>query len=114
VVCTDCVAVMYAGRVAETGHTTQALAHPLHPYSEALIASIPQLDTRPHTLLRAIDGRPPDMAAPPPGCRFAPRCPRARDLCRTELPLLRDPRPSPVGAEHLAACHYPLLGEEDR
>ncbi|HWJ67164.1 MAG TPA: ABC transporter ATP-binding protein [Nocardioides sp.] len=111
---TDRVAVMYAGRVAETNRTAEVFAHPLHPYSEALLASIPQLDAPPHTWLRAIEGRPPNMAAPPPGCRFAPRCPRAQDVCRTELPELRDPRPAPDGSAHLAACHFPLLTEEDR
>ncbi len=116
---TDRVAVMYAGRVAETSRTSDVFGDPLHPYSEALIASIPKLDAAPHTLLRAIEGRPPNMAQPPPGCRFAPRCPRAADVCHTELPLLRDPRPSaaagPVvtGAEHLAACHFPLLTQEN-
>ncbi len=111
---TDRVAVMYAGRVAETTRTAEVFGEPLHPYSEALVASIPQLDAPPHTLLRAIEGRPPNMAAPPPGCRFAPRCAHAQDLCRTELPLLRDPRPVPGPVEHLAACHFPLLKEEVR
>ena len=108
---TDRVAVMYAGRVAETSRTAEVFSHPLHPYSEALLASIPQLEAPPHTRLRAIDGRPPDMAAPPPGCRFAPRCPRAEDRCRSELPLLRDPRPEPTAVDHRAACHFPLVQE---
>jgi peptide/nickel transport system ATP-binding protein len=111
---TDRVAVMYAGRVAETDRTAEVFAHPLHPYSDALLASIPRLDAAPHTWLRAIEGRPPDMAAPPPGCRFAPRCPRAQERCRTEMPLLRDPRPAPTDAPHLAACHFPLLTKEAR
>ena len=111
---TDRVAVMYAGRVAETTRTADVFDRPLHPYSEALIASIPQLEASPHTRLRAIDGRPPDMAAPPPGCRFAPRCPRAQDRCRDELPLLRAPRTAVTATEHQAACHFPLLTEEDR
>ena len=111
---TDRVAVMYAGRVAETNRTTEVFTQPLHPYSDALLASIPKLDAPPHTWLRAIEGRPPNMAAPPPGCRFAPRCPRAQDRCRTELPVLRDPRPAPTDQPHLAACHFPLLTEEDR
>ena len=111
---TDRVAVMYAGRVAESDRTAEVFAHPLHPYSEALLASIPRLDAPPHTWLRAIEGRPPNMAAPPPGCRFAPRCARAQEVCRTELPLLRDPRPVPGDSPHLAACHFPLLSEEPR
>ncbi|WP_244963072.1 ABC transporter ATP-binding protein [Nocardioides dongkuii] len=111
---TDRVAVMYAGRVAEASRTAEVFGQPLHPYSEALIASIPQLEAAPHTVLSTIEGRPPDMAAPPPGCRFAPRCPRAQDRCRVDLPLLRDPRSHPVGPERLAACHFPLLTEENR
>ncbi|QIK76164.1 ABC transporter ATP-binding protein [Nocardioides piscis] len=110
---TDRVAVMYAGRVAETSRTADVFGQPLHPYSEALIASIPQLEAAPHSLLRTIEGRPPDMASPPPGCRFAPRCPRAQDRCREELPLLRDPRVGASGPEHLAACHFPLLTTEE-
>jgi peptide/nickel transport system ATP-binding protein len=111
---TDRVAVMYAGRVAETSGTSEVFAHPLHPYSEALIASIPKLEAPPHTVLRTIEGRPPNMAAPPPGCRFAPRCPHAQDLCRIELPLLRNHRTVADDVEHLAACHLPLLKQEDR
>ena len=105
---------MYAGRVAETGRHDARSSHTrCIPTPRRCIASIPQLDTPPHTLLRAIEGARRTWPRPPPGCRFAPRCPQAQDLCRTELPLLRDPRPSPVDAEHLAACHYPLLEEED-
>jgi peptide/nickel transport system ATP-binding protein len=106
---TDRVQVMYAGRVVETSLTAEVFGAPLHPYSEALLASIPHLDAAPHTRLRAIDGRPPNMAAPPPGCRFAPRCPRAEDVCRADMPLLRDPRPGGGAVEHTAACHLPLI-----
>ncbi len=106
---TDRTQVMYAGRVVETSRTAEVFDSPLHPYSEALIASIPNLDAAPHTKLRAIDGRPPNMAAPPPGCRFAPRCSRAEDVCRTEMPLLRDPRPGGGEVAHTAACHLPLI-----
>jgi peptide/nickel transport system ATP-binding protein len=106
---TDRTQVMYAGRVVETSRTGEVFGAPLHPYSEALLASIPQLDAAPHSRLRAIDGRPPNMASPPPGCRFAPRCARAVDLCRTEMPELRDPRPGGGAIEHTAACHLPLL-----
>jgi peptide/nickel transport system ATP-binding protein len=107
---TDRTQVMYAGRVVETSATAEVFGSPLHPYSEALLASIPQLDAPPHTLLRAIEGRPPNMASPPPGCRFAPRCSRAEDICRVDLPLLRDPRPAGNPAPHAVACHLPLVG----
>ncbi len=109
---TDRVAVMYAGRVCETSRTSAVFGDPLHPYSEALIASIPRLEAPPHTLLRAIEGRPPNMASPPPGCRFAPRCPRAQDVCHVELPVLREPRAVTTDGTHLAACHFPLLEQE--
>ncbi|MGN0063461.1 MAG: ABC transporter ATP-binding protein [Nocardioides sp.] len=106
---TDRTQVMYAGRVVETSATAEVFGSPLHPYSDALLASIPQLDAAPHSRLRAIEGRPPNMASPPPGCRFAPRCARADDLCRTEMPQLRDPRPGGGAVPHTAACHLPLL-----
>ncbi|MEO3784001.1 ABC transporter ATP-binding protein [Actinocorallia sp. B10E7] len=102
---TDRVAVMYAGRVVETSRTLEVFTRPIHPYSEALLASIPRLDAAPHTRLRTIEGRPPDLVSPPPGCRFAPRCTRAEDVCRTEAPRLRGPRPA--APRHTAACHLP-------
>ena len=105
---TDRVAVMYAGRVVETARTGEVFEAPSHPYSEALIASIPQLEAEPHSRLRAIEGRPPNMAAPPPGCRFAPRCPRADDLCTSELPLLAPVVRVGGDPGHAAACHHPI------
>ena len=104
---TDRVQVMYAGRVAESARTSSVFAIPGHPYSEALLASIPQLDDPPHTLLRAIEGTPPDMTAPPPGCRFAPRCQHVQDLCAQQVPPLVD-HGTPADP-HVVACHFPLL-----
>lgn len=101
---TDHVAVMYAGRVAEHAPTVDLFATAHHPYAEALIASVPELSNPPHTLLRAIDGQPPDMANPPEGCRFAPRCVRSIDLCSHEEPLLIE-----AGSVNRAvACHLPV------
>jgi peptide/nickel transport system ATP-binding protein len=105
---TDRVAVMYAGRVVETARTSEVFAAPSHPYSEALLASIPQLEAEPHSRLRAIEGRPPNMAAPPPGCRFAPRCPRSDELCTSELPLLAPVVRVGGDPGHVAACHHPI------
>ncbi|ANH37017.1 Oligopeptide transport ATP-binding protein OppD [Nocardioides dokdonensis FR1436] len=104
---TDRVQVMYAGRVVESSGTGTVFAEPGHPYAEALLASIPRMEDKPHTLLRAIDGTPPDMISPPPGCRFAPRCQYAQDRCVQESPPLLDH----VGSAnpHLIACHYPLI-----
>ncbi|MFD4293500.1 ABC transporter ATP-binding protein [Rhodococcus sp. NPDC058532] len=101
---TDRIGVMYAGRLIETAATTGLRGQARHPYTEALLASIPRTDLPPHTRLQAIDGRPPDLLHLEPGCRFAPRCGYVRDRCRTEEPLLHlDDR-----REHPAACHFPL------
>jgi oligopeptide/dipeptide ABC transporter ATP-binding protein len=81
----DQVAVMYAGRMVESGPVKQIYNTPAHPYTQALLESIPRLgDSRKR--LTAIDGQPPDPSAPPPGCAFHPRCPRVMDRCRSEAP----------------------------
>jgi oligopeptide/dipeptide ABC transporter ATP-binding protein len=81
----DRVAVMYAGRIVETGPVKQIFDDAAHPYTKALLDSIPRMgDGRER--LTAIDGQPPDLAALPPGCAFHPRCPKATDRCRTAAP----------------------------
>ena len=81
----DQVAVMYAGRMVESGPVKQIYNSPAHPYTQALLESIPRLgDSRKR--LTAIDGQPPDPSAPPAGCAFHPRCPKVMDRCRTEAP----------------------------
>jgi oligopeptide/dipeptide ABC transporter ATP-binding protein len=81
----DQLAVMYAGRVVEHGPVSRIFNQPSHPYTKALLGSIPRMtDNRDH--LTAIDGQPPDLASMPPGCAFAPRCPEAFDRCRAEAP----------------------------
>jgi oligopeptide/dipeptide ABC transporter ATP-binding protein len=81
----DQVAVMYAGRLVELGPVKQIYNTPAHPYTRALLESIPRVgDSRKR--LTAIDGQPPDPSAPPPGCAFHPRCPNVMDRCRTEAP----------------------------
>ncbi len=104
---TDRVAVMYAGRVVETSSTQAVFDEPRHPYSNALIESIPRIDAKPHSLLAAIEGQPPNMLRPPPGCRFAPRCPYATDVCRTVNPDL-EAGPATGAQPHAVACHHPL------
>jgi oligopeptide/dipeptide ABC transporter ATP-binding protein len=81
----DQLAVMYAGRVVESGPVSRIFNAPVHPYTEALLNSIPRMSDGPQRLT-AIEGQPPDLAALPPGCSFAPRCPRAFDRCREEAP----------------------------
>ncbi|MDD3996176.1 MAG: ABC transporter ATP-binding protein [Sphaerochaetaceae bacterium] len=81
----DRVAVMYAGRIVETGLVKEFFENPAHPYTEALIQSIPCLDRKDERLL-AIEGQPPNLWNLPEGCRFAPRCPHVMDICRKEYP----------------------------
>ena len=92
----DTVYVMYAGAVVEHGPTTELFARPRHPYTRALIDCVPKLSG--DATFRGIDGSLPDYAAPPPGCRFAPRCPLAIGACA------RPPEARSVGADHHAAC----------
>jgi peptide/nickel transport system ATP-binding protein len=101
---TDEVAVMYAGRVVERAPTARLFANMRMPYTQALLAAIPRLDTAPHTLLPAIAGRPPDPTRPLPGCSFAPRCAHVTDRCREAKPPLADPE----GTGAVYACWHPL------
>jgi oligopeptide/dipeptide ABC transporter ATP-binding protein len=94
----DSVAVMYAGRVIESGPVRRIFSAPAHPYTQALIESIPRLGGGPERLT-AIDGQPPDLATLPRGCSFQVRCPRVIDRCREEEPPV-----SVIGAEHNARC----------
>jgi peptide/nickel transport system ATP-binding protein len=95
----DRMAVMYAGAIVEVGATPDVFANPRHPYTMGLQNSFPNL-VRPQDTLIPIEGSPPDLIDPPPGCRFAPRCPFAVDRCRTESPALRELAPG-----HWTACH---------
>jgi oligopeptide/dipeptide ABC transporter ATP-binding protein len=94
----DQVAVMYAGRLVEWGPVTRIFDAPAHPYSQALLGSIPRMgDSRER--LTAIEGQPPDLAAPPSGCAFHPRCPQAMAQCREQAP------PETVlGPRHTTRC----------
>ena len=102
----DEVAVMYAGQIVEQAETQELFDRPEHPYTEALLGALPQLEGENirQGRLRSIPGRPPDLIAPPRGCRFAPRCPHAnlQDGCANQLPELRAIRPG-----HLVRSQHP-------
>ncbi len=101
----DRVNVMYAGRIVETADTGPLFHHMRHPYTRALLASIPKLtQDKAHRLL-AIAGLPPDLAHPPDGCRFAARCSKATERCRAEEPQLAGEE-----AGHAFACWHPVDG----
>jgi oligopeptide/dipeptide ABC transporter ATP-binding protein len=101
----DDIIVMYAGRVVERAPTRTLFHDTKMPYTRALMDSIPRLADPSGARLNAIGGRPPDLINPPTGCRFAPRCPYARDKCRESEPPLRT-----VGSpDHLFACWFPLV-----
>ncbi|MFG3408321.1 ABC transporter ATP-binding protein [Streptomyces sp. NPDC048142] len=102
----DRVAVMYLGRIVEMGTKERVYAAPAHPYTRALLSAIPQPDPAAERSRERITllGDPPSPAAPPPGCTFHPRCPKAQEVCRTEAPLLRIAFP---GEAREVACHFP-------
>jgi oligopeptide transport system ATP-binding protein len=95
----DEVVVMYAGRVVEQAPAGALYAAPRHPYTRGLLASIPRLDGEAGTRLVPISGAPPDLAALPPGCAFAPRCAHADAACAAQRPVLRE-----VAPQHASAC----------
>jgi oligopeptide transport system ATP-binding protein len=95
----DRVAVMYGGRIVETGPARDLYKRPHHPYTLGLMASVPRLDGEAGRRLVPIEGQPPDLAQLPPGCAFAPRCVSVSDVCRSARPPLVQ-----VGARHFKAC----------
>ena len=100
---TDRMAIMYSGSVAELGKTEDIFNNPIHPYTKMLVDALPRVGEDIQRV--GIAGRPPALKNPPPGCRFAPRCPHATDRCRSEVPKFREITPG-----RFAACH--LLKEE--
>jgi peptide/nickel transport system ATP-binding protein len=93
------LAIAYAGEIVEIGKTAEIFTGPLHPYTLALVEAIPRLGEDAHR--EGLDGRPPSLADPPPGCRFHPRCREARERCRSEAPRLEEKSPG-----RFAACHF--------
>ena len=94
----DRVLVMYAGEIIESASVDDLFDNPKHPYTRGLLQSIPKLGPTVKDRMEPIDGAPPDLIAMPPGCRFAPRCPKKFDLCKDE-PTLKE-----VGPNHKCAC----------
>ena len=101
----DRIAVMYLGKIMELSPSEELYAKPIHPYTAALLSAIPIPDPRENRRRERIvvGGEPPSPVEPPTGCVFHTRCPRAQDICRSEVPRLTE---YPNG--HLAACHFPL------
>lgn len=100
------LAVMYGGRIVESGTVKDVFAAPSHPYTQALLRSVPSIDAKVNRLY-AIEGQPPPLTEKIAGCKFASRCPLATDVCRSQRP---DPKPGRSGAaSHEASCWH--LGE---
>jgi peptide/nickel transport system ATP-binding protein len=95
---TDRLGIMYAGRLVEEAPTRRLFAAPMHPYTQHLIASLPRIGDAGHR--KSLEGSPPSLADPPTGCRFHPRCPLARDVCRSSAPPI-----IATGGGHRVACH---------
>ena len=104
---TDKIAVMYAGDVVEMAPTKELFTNMKMPYTEALLKSIPRLETPTGSRLPVIEGRLPDPTKNEPGCPFANRCPYVADKCRAEKPPLKD-----TGTGHLYRCWFPIGGEK--
>jgi peptide/nickel transport system ATP-binding protein len=102
------IAVMYAGRMIERADAIGLFESTRHPYTEALLQSIPRIEDPSHTPLRVTSGRPPNPAALPSGCRFSPRCRYAQPKCVAEEPLL-----APASANHDYACFFPVGSPEN-
>jgi oligopeptide/dipeptide ABC transporter ATP-binding protein len=103
----DRVAIMYLGRIVEIGPSAAIFANPRHPYTRALLDSVPKLVTESDDLVtfKPIQGELPSPLAPPPGCHFHLRCPAAQARCRTEAPQLD-------GGMQSVSCHFPLVTQE--
>jgi oligopeptide transport system ATP-binding protein len=100
------VAVMYLGRIVETGTTEQVFEQPRHPYTAALLSAAPTLDRAAHSERIVLEGELPSPLNPPSGCRFRTRCWRATEVCASEAPPM-------VGNGHLTECHHPLRSDSE-
>jgi len=98
---TDKLGIMYLGKIVETGKSEDVIDEPFHPYTQALIAAIPVPDPDGRKVMVFAGGEVPSAVNVPPGCRFHPRCPYAKELCKSSEPELRQ-----IEGEHLVACHF--------
>ena len=101
------IGVMYLGNMVELADTQEIFDHPLHPYTEALMAAIPTTDVEEHRELRILEGGIPSPVNPPQGCKFHPRCAHCTEICNHAVPEWREMAPG-----HFVACHHPL-GEKE-
>ncbi|MCB1954866.1 MAG: ABC transporter ATP-binding protein, partial [Rhodocyclaceae bacterium] len=98
------VAVMYLGRIVESGSAAQVLKRCAHPYTRALLDAVPRIEAAPgESGYQAIGGELPSPIRPPAGCHFHPRCPRAEAICAERYPVVSD-----RGDGHRVRCHFPL------
>lgn len=102
----DRVMIMYLGKVVEIAEADSLYAGPAHPYTQALLSSIPIPDPTVPLPQMSLKGDPPSPVSPPSGCRFRTRCALAEDVCATHEPVLRE-----IAPRHQVACHFPLVGE---
>jgi oligopeptide transport system ATP-binding protein len=100
----DRIIVMYAGTIVETAPVDELYTNPRHPYTAGLLRAVPRIDTAGKKRLESIPGRPPDLANPPRGCPFGPRCAYRAERCLEEMPSLK-----PAGADHYSTCWIDLI-----
>ena len=104
----DRIGVMYLGNMVELAASSAIFAHPLHPYTQALIAAIPTTDPDASKELQILEGDIPSPVNPPKGCKFHTRCRYCTEICKQVVPEWRELEP-----DHFVACHHPLIDEED-
>jgi oligopeptide transport system ATP-binding protein len=95
------VMVMYLGKVVELGPANAVVQTPRHPYTQALVSAVPEIDEQTQRARIILSGEMPSPMDPPAGCPFHPRCPMAEGRCKEEIPLLRE-----INSGHWAACHF--------